>query len=279
MRNIKLIIEYDGTGFNGWQAQVKAKKLRTIQEEIEKAAKKLFNKKISLIGASRTDSGVHAKAQTANFRIDTTLPLYNIKNGLNSFLMRRISIISAEEVSLKFHSRVDSIGKLYKYTIVNRRSRSPLFDRHSAFVPYDLDITAMKKAAKYLIGRKDFKSFQASDKKERYSIRTVKKIEIIERPESFPAFHPEEPFDGVYPERSRGAQGKLRGEGSHFIDIYIQADGFLYNMARNIAGTLIEVGRGRFNPEKVKEILEKKHRPLAGRTAPAKGLCLERVFY
>ena len=247
MRNIRLIIEYDGTGFNGWQAQVKSKRLRTIQEEIEKAAKKLFNKKISLIGASRTDSGVHAKAQTANFRIDSVLPLYSIKNGLNSFLTRRISIISAEEVSLKFHSRTDSIGKLYKYTIVNRRSRSPLFERHSAFVPYDLDIASMKKAAKYLIGKKDFKSFQASDKKERYSIRTVKKIEII---------------------------SKLP-----IIEIYIQADGFLYNMARNIAGTLIETGRGRFNPEKVKEILEKKHRSSAGRTAPAKGLCLEKVFY
>lgn len=255
MRNIKLIIEYDGTGFNGWQTQrvkgykskVLSKKLKTAQEEIEKAGKKLLGKKISLIGASRTDSGVHAKAQVANFRIESKLRLDEIKNGLNSYLPRCISIISAEEVPLKFHSRTDSTGKLYKYTIVNRRSRSPLLERYSAFVPYDLNITAMKKAAKYLIGKKDFKSFQASDKKERYSVRTVKKIEIISK--------------------------------SPIIEIYIQADGFLYNMARNIAGTLIEIGRGRFNPEKVKEILEKKYRPSAGRTASAKGLCLEKVFY
>ena len=125
MRNIKLIIEYDGFGFNGWQTQkTSGKKLKTVQEEIEKAAKRLFNKKISLIGASRTDSGVHAKAQVANFRIDSNLPLDKIKNGLNSFLGRRISVISAEEVSLKFHSRKDSKGKLYKYTVLSRSMRS-----------------------------------------------------------------------------------------------------------------------------------------------------------
>ncbi len=249
MRNIKLIIEYDGTGFNGWQAQrVKGKKIKTVQGEIEKAGKKLFGKNISLIGASRTDSGVHAKAHVANFRTDSKLKLTNIKNGLNSFLPRQISIISPEEATLKFHSRIDSIGKLYKYTIINRKSRSPLLERYAVLVPYNLDLTMMRRAAKHLIGKKDFKSFQSSNKKEKSSsVRTVKKIEIISR--------------------------------TPIIEIYIQADGFLYNMARNIAGTLIEVGRGRFKPEKVKEILEKKYRPSAGYTAPAKGLCLEKVFY
>ncbi len=247
MRNIKLIIEYDGSGFNGWQAQVQGNRLRTIQEEIEKAGKKLFGKKISLTGASRTDAGVHAKAQVANFKIDSNLPLNKIKNGLNSFLTRRISITSAEEVSPGFHSRIDSKGKLYKYTILNRRTRSPLLEKYAAFVPYDLNIIAMKKAAGYLIGRKDFKSFQTGGKKEKDSMRVIKKIEIISRPP--------------------------------VVEICIEANGFLYNMARAITGTLIEVGRGRFKPEKVKEILEKKHRPSAGQTAPAKGLCLEEVFY
>jgi len=256
MRNIRLTIEYDATGFNGWQAQKStrapehqstSKRLRTIQGEIEKAGKKLFGKSICLIGAGRTDAGVHARAQIANFRIDSNLNLNNIKSGLNSFLPKRISIISAEEVSLKFHSQLDSKGKLYKYTIVNRKARSPLLERHSAFVPYDLNINAMKKAARHLIGKNDFKSFQAKDKIERNSVRTIEKIEIVSNPP--------------------------------VIEMYIQADGFLYNMARNIAGTLIEVGRGRFKPENVKEILKKKHRPLAGQTAPAKGLCLEKVFY
>ena len=209
MRNIRLTIEYDGTGFNGWQAQVNGKKLRTIQEEIEKAAQKILGKKISLIGASRTDSGVHAKAQTANFRIDSSLPLDKIKTGLNSVLPRSISIISAEEAALKFHSRFDSKGKLYKYTIINRKSRSPLLEKHAAYFSYDLNITAMRKAGEYLVGKKDFKSFQACDKKEKGSIRTVKKIEIISKPP--------------------------------LIEIYIQAVGFFYNMVRNIGGTLMEV--------------------------------------
>ena len=263
MRNIKLIIEYDGTGFNGWQmqrlkargfprlrsgqARLKVKRLKTIQGEIEKAAKKLFGKKINLTGSGRTDAGVHAKAQVANFRTDSRLPLNNIKNGLNSLLPHRISIVSAEEAPLKFHSRFGSKGKLYKYAIVNRKSRAPLMGRHSAFISYDLDIGAMRKAAKCLIGKKDFKSFQAVDKIERSSVRTVSEIKIVSNPP--------------------------------VIEIYIKADGFLYNMVRNIVGTLIEVGRGRFEPEKVKEILEKKFRPMAGQTAPAKGLCLEKVFY
>ena len=248
MRNIKLTIEYDGAGFNGWQTQrLRGKKLRTVQEEIEKAGKRLFGVPIKIIGAGRTDSGVHARAQVANFRTDSRLPLNNIKKGLNSLLPHRISIVSAEEACLKFHSRFDSKGKLYKYTIVNRKSRAPLMGRHSAFISYDLDIRAMRKAAKCLIGKKDFKSFQAVDKVERSSVRTVSKIKIVSN--------------------------------SPVIEIYIQADGFLYNMARNIVGTLIEVGRGYFKPEKVKEILAKKHRSLAGQTAPAKGLCLEKVFY
>ncbi|MDP2912187.1 MAG: tRNA pseudouridine(38-40) synthase TruA [Candidatus Omnitrophota bacterium] len=248
MRNIKLTIEYDGAGFNGWQTQrVKGRKLKTVQGEIEEAGEKLFGKKINLIGSGRTDAGVHAKAQAANFRTDSRLPLNNIKKGLNNFLPRRISIVSAEEAPLKFHSRFDSKGKLYKYTIVNRKSRAPLMGRHSAFVSYDLDIETMKKAAKYLVGKKDFKSFQTIGKIKRSSVRTVSEIKIASNPP--------------------------------VIEIYIQADGFLYNMARNIVGTLIEVGRGRFEPEKVKEILAKKRRALAGQTAPAKGLCLEKVLY
>jgi len=252
MRNIKLTIEYDGTGFCGWQTQRVTKTqghqdTRTVQEEIEKAAKKLFNKKINLIGAGRTDSGVHARAQAANFRVDSKLPLNNIKRGLNKFLPRSIAVTSAEEAPLKFHARFDAREKLYKYTIFNRKWRSPLSDKHAAFVSYDLDVAAMRKAAGYLVGKKDFKSFQASDKSERSSVKTVKRLDIKSRPP--------------------------------LIEIYIQADGFLYNMVRNIAGTLIEAGRGRLKPEDVKEILRKKHRSSAGQTAPAKGLCLEEIIY
>lgn len=248
MRNIRLTIEYDGTRFSGWQTQSGLERLRTVQEEIEKSAAKLFGKKVRLSGAGRTDSGVHAEAQVANFKIDSTLPLNNIKRGLNSYLPGDIAIISAEDTPLKFHSRFDAKEKLYRYMIINRKIRSPLLRRYAALCSYGLDIGAMKKAASYLIGKKDFKSFQAADKKDRHSIRRVKRLDIVKR-------------------------------GAYIIEIYIQANGFLYNMVRNIAGTLIDVGRGRIRPEAIKDILSKRHRPAAGQTAPAKGLCLMKVFY
>lgn len=247
-RNIRLTIEYDGTRFAGWQAQSTAKKLKTIQQEIEKAASRLLGEKIKLTGSGRTDSGVHAEAQTANFRTNSTLPPRNIKRGLNSYLPRDIAITSAKDVPLKFHSRFDAKEKLYRYTIINRKVRSPLLRRYVVACSYDLDISAMKKAAGYLIGKKDFKSFQTTDKKDRRSVRCIKRLDITRKKTSI-------------------------------IEIYIQADGFLYNMVRNIVGTLIDVGRGRISPEEVKDILKKRHRPAAGQTAPAKGLCLVRVFY
>ncbi|MBU1006501.1 MAG: tRNA pseudouridine(38-40) synthase TruA [Candidatus Omnitrophica bacterium] len=248
-RNICLTIEYDGTRFSGWQVQrVKAgKRVKTIQEEIEKAGKKLFGKKISLLGAGRTDAGVHAEAQKANFKLGTTLPLYNIEKGLNSYLPKDIAVILAEDAGDDFHARFDAKEKLYRYTIINRNTRSPLLNRYAAFVYRELDADAMKKAAKYFVGKKDFRSFQASDKKEKDSVRTVTRCDIVVKPP--------------------------------VIEIYVQADGFLYNMVRNIAGTLIDVGRGRTKPEEIAEILSKKDRTTAGQTAPAKGLCLVKVSY
>ncbi|MBU1147453.1 MAG: tRNA pseudouridine(38-40) synthase TruA, partial [Candidatus Omnitrophica bacterium] len=231
-----------------WQTQrLKAKRLKTIQEEIEIAAKKLFGENITLIGAGRTDSGVHAQAQTANFRTDSNLPLRNIKKGLNRYLPKDIAILSVDDVKISFHSRFDAKEKLYKYTIINRKVRSPLINRHAALVSYDLDLKAMRRGASYLIGKKDFKSFQASDKKEKDSVRKITRLNITAK--------------------------------SPLIEIYIQANGFLYNMVRNIVGTLIDVGRGKTRPEAVKEILKKRHRASAGQTAPAKGLCLVKVIY
>lgn len=256
MRNIRLTIEYDGTGFCGWQRQgtpvpqgygASRKKIKTIQEEIEKAAKRLFAKKVRLIGAGRTDSGVHAEGQIANFKVDSDLPLCNIKKGLNSYLPKDIAVVSIEEASPSFHARFDARGKLYRYTILNRKVRSPLLKRYAAFISYGLDINAMRKAAKYFIGRKDFKSFQACDKRGKGSVRNIKRLDVVYK----------EPI----------------------VEIYVQADGFLYNMVRNIVGTLIDVGRGRIKPEQVKDILAKRHRPAAGQTAPARGLCLVKVFY
>ena len=247
IHNIHLTIEYDGTRFCGWQSQRRGKKLKTIQEEIEKAGKCLFGKRIKVAGAGRTDSGVHAEAQSASFKIDSNLPLRNIKRGLNSYLPKDIAVVSTEAVKLDFHPRFDAKEKLYRYIIINRKIRSPLLKRHAALVSYDLDIDAMKAAARYFIGKKDFKSFQASDKKEKGSVRTITRCNVVNK--------------------------------SPIIEVYIQADGFLYNMVRNIVGTLIDVGRGRTKPGEVKVILSKRERRAADQTAPAKGLCLVKVFY
>ncbi len=254
VRNICLTIEYDGTRFRGWQTQSPRDKRsgirdkhRTVQGEIEKAGKKLFGKDIKVIGAGRTDSGVHAEGQVANFRINSNLPPSNIKKGLNSHLPKDVATLSAEDVSADFHSQYNAKEKLYRYTILNRKTRSPLLMRHAALVSYDLNAGAMREGAVWLLGKKDFRSFQASDKRERSSVRTISRLSIVSTPP--------------------------------VMNIYIQADGFLYNMVRNITGTLIDVGRGRTKPQKVKEILEKKHRAAAGQTAPAKGLCLVKVIY
>jgi len=246
-RNIRLTIEYDGTRFCGWQRQGTGGRFRTLQEEIEKAAKRLFGKRIGLIGAGRTDSGVHAEAQIANFKIHSNLPLDNIRRGLNSYLPKDIAVLSAEDVGPRFHARFDARGKLYRYRIVNRAARPALLKRYAAFISFDLNIDAMKKAAGLFIGKKDFKSFQASNKKETTSVRTIKALDIVKE--------------------------------SGVIDIYIRGDGFLHNMVRNIAGTLIDVGRERIRPEAVRDILSKRSRPAAGQTAPAKGLCLVKVYY
>jgi len=264
VRNIRLIIEYDGTNFNGWQRQdLKTKqdsagytphnnthirrKIKTIQGEVEKACKRLFGKVVKVIGASRTDSGVHAEGQVANFKVESELSVERIKRGLNSYLPREIVILSADDVPLDFHSRYDAKKKLYRYRIINRDCRSPLLQRYAVQVPYRLDIKALRKAARYFLGKKDFKAFQTKDKKEKNSIRTVSRLDIFSK--------------------------------KGLIEIYIEADGFLYNMVRNIVGTLIDVARGRLKPEDVKEILSKKKRYLTGYTAPAKGLCLVKVCY
>ncbi len=256
MRNIKLIIEYDGTRYNGWQRQSprqrtkspsKRRRFKTIQEEIEKTLKRLLKEEVVLIGAGRTDSGVHAEAQVANFKTGSKLSVRNIRDGLNSLLPKDIAIKKAEEVPLKFNSRFNTKAKLYRYRIFNSKTRSPLVQKYTALITYALDISKMRREAKSLIGRHNFKSFQGSNKRSKNSIRNLKRLDIVKK--------------------------------AKFIDFYIEADGFLYNMVRNIVGTLIEVGRGRFPEGSLKEILSSKFRGSAGPTAPPKGLCLLKVRY
>ena len=244
MRNIKLTIRYDGTRYSGWQSQ---KNGRAIQDVIQDTIKTITDERVSVIGSGRTDAGVHAEAQIANFRTRSRLPLKNIRMALNSRLPKDIAITHIEEAGPGFNAQKSAKSKLYRYTIMNNDYMDPLVRHFAAKSFYRLNLDLMRKAASYLIGRHDFRSFRAADGKEKNSVRTVKNIKI------------EKSGDLVY--------------------IYIEANGFLYNMARNIVGTLIEVGRGKFKAVDVKKILLKRDRRLSGPTMPAKGLCMVAVKY
>jgi len=244
MRNIKLTIRYDGTDYSGWQCQ---KNSTSIQETIQKAIKKITGRKASLIASGRTDSGVHALAQIANFRTVSNIPLESLRMALNTVLPDDIVIFRAEEVSLKFNSQKDARSKLYRYTIYNREFMDPILRRFASKCFFKLDTARMKKGSRYIVGRHDFTSFQTKDGRQMNAVRTISRVNI-----------------------------KREGD---VIYIDIEANGFLYNMVRNIVGTLIEVGRGKFEIGYVKEIMEKRDRRSCGPTASAKGLSLVKVMY
>ena len=244
MRTIKLNISYDGTDYKGWQLQ---KNGRTIQGEMEKAVERIFGTMRRVHGSSRTDSGVHAISQTAHFKTALNVPISKVAVALNAVLPSDISVLNAEEVPSDFHSRFDAKRKLYRYHILNSRQRDPFKERYSWRVPYNLDISLMKKEAAVLKGRHDFRSFQACDKRERSSVRKIYGIRIKKKQSS--------------------------------IIIDVEGDGFLYNMVRNITGTIVEIGRGYLPPKSMHKILLKRDRSIAGPTAPAKGLFLIQVIY
>ncbi|MCA9406321.1 MAG: tRNA pseudouridine(38-40) synthase TruA [Candidatus Omnitrophica bacterium] len=247
MRNIKLTIEYDGTAFQGWQVQPGNR--RTVQGVIEKALHKIFKQKIRLIGSGRTDSGVHARGQVANFKISSDMPCDEIVRALNANIPEDVAILEAREVADDFHAQYSVKSKTYRYTILNRPARSALDRYTSLHYFHKLNVSVMKEEAKALIGKKDFKSFTASDpsKKQDNTTRTVKSI-VIKKSK-----------DGV--------------------TVDITADGFLYKMVRNIIGTLLAVGSGQLLKGSVKLILKKKDRSFAHDTAKAHGLCLMKVEY
>ncbi|MFC1548970.1 tRNA pseudouridine(38-40) synthase TruA [Candidatus Omnitrophota bacterium] len=244
MRNIKLTITYDGTDYRGWQVQ---KNGQTVQEEMERAVKKVFGKRHRIYGASRTDAGVHAEQQVANFKVSSNIPIKSVQPALNAALPENIVVTGAEEVPVDFNSRFDAKSKLYRYRIINKKHRDPFAEKYSWRVSYQLDVPLMKKEAACLIGKHDFKSFQASDKRERASVRRILSVDIKKNKED--------------------------------ITIDIKGDGFLYNMVRNIVGTLVDIGRGYLPPGSMKTVLKNKDRTKAGPTAPAKGLYLINVNY
>jgi tRNA pseudouridine38-40 synthase len=250
-RNICLTIEYDGTNYCGWQAQNHRKAASTsspsIQTTIESSLRKILQEKVKLIASGRTDAGVHALAQVANFHTRSKMPLERMQLSLNSMLPRDISITKVEQVLDDFHSRFSAKTKLYRYTILARPHHSAFLKNQVYFMPFPIDVRLMQKEARALLGRHNFKAFQATQKKERNPIKTIKRIKI--------------------------------NKTADLLTIDIEADGFLYNMVRNIVGTLVEIGRGRRALGSLKKILLSKDRKLAGPTAPAQGLALIRVSY
>lgn len=245
MRNIKLVIEYDGRGFNGWQKQ--PNKLN-IQGEIENAIFQITGEKVDLIASGRTDAGVHSLGQTANFKTNSNIPIEKMAIAINSKLKRSIRIQNAGEVEERFHSRYSVKSKRYRYTINNSEFGSAIYRDMEYHFPIKLDIDKMKKAAKYFEGEHDFKAFKASGTSSKSSVRKIYKAEVIKA------------------ENNR-------------IYIELTGNGFLYNMVRIIAGTLVDVGTGKILPEEIPEIIEAGERIRAGKTLPPNGLCLMEVIY
>lgn len=245
MRNIKLTIEYDGKEFNGWQKQ--PSKLN-IQGTIEQAIKTITGEDVDLQASGRTDAGVHALGQVANFKTNSNIPIEKMSIAINCNLKKSIRIVKAEEVEERFHSRLSCKRKTYRYIINNSEIPSAIYRNLETHIPYKLDIEKMKQAVKYFEGEHDFKAFKASGTSSKSSIRTIYKAEVLKMP-------------------------------NNRIYIELTGNGFLYNMVRIIAGTLVDVGTGKIKPEDIEKIIESKDRTNAGKTLPPQGLYLVCVNY
>ena len=249
MRHLKLTIAYDGKNYVGWQVQ---KNGISVQQELEKGWCEVTGETLRITSSGRTDSGVHARGQVCSLATDSVIPNAKLLRALNAKTSEDISVLRVESAVEGFNAIGDCVQKTYCYQIQSGRILDPLHLDHWWFVPHHLDIAGMRQAAGYLTGKLDFASFQAAGGRVRKTtVRNVSelRIEVNER----------EPFTD--------------------LRIYVTADGFLYNMVRNIVGTLVHVGRRSESPEWAKWVLEQKKRSDAGQTAPAHGLFLEQVYY
>lgn len=267
MRNLCLTLSYDGTGYVGWQIQPNGV---SVQSTVESALEKLTGETIRVIGASRTDSGVHALGQVANFQTASKIPNEKFLQGLQNFLPDDIAVTSAKEVPEDFHATYSACWKTYRYIILNRRVPDPLVRNYVWRISQPLDLHAMQRAADLLLGKHDFRCFESQYPNKATSVRTIVKASFT-RLREWQVWN-RETFDETAvasPEYSDG----------DFLCFEIAADGFLYNMVRAIMGTLHQVGRGRFDEDHVKQIIDMGDRSQAGETAPAKGLHLIYVNY
>jgi tRNA pseudouridine38-40 synthase len=244
-RNIRLLLEYDGSRYHGWQRQ---RGDLSIQQVLEEALERLTGEPVKLIGSGRTDAGVHALGQVANFRTISVIPLKAFHEGLNSMLPYDIAVLEAQEVPPEFHARKAALSKTYEYRIINRPSRSPLHHHYGWWLSHKLDLDAMAAAAASLLGEHDFSAFRASGSGNRNPVRRI-----------FAA----------------GWQTHPGG----WLRFTITGNGFLRGMVRSLVGTMVEIGKGKAGPELLTELLRSGERRRAGPTAPAQGLYLVEVVY
>ena len=244
MRRIRLTVAYDGTNYCGWQIQPNG---ITIEEVLNKAICKLTGEEIQVIGASRTDSGVHARGNIAVFDTESRIPAERFSYALNQRLPKDIVVVRSDEVDLTWHPRYQDTLKTYEYHIINTKVPIPTERLYNYFVSFDLDVEQMRRGAAYLVGEHDFAPFCCIRTNAKTTVRTITDLQILQR-------------------------------GEH-ITIRITGNGFLYNMVRIIAGVLVRVGRGFYEPEKVKELLEGGERTREAVTAPPQGLCLMEISY
>ncbi|MCW2277783.1 tRNA pseudouridine(38-40) synthase TruA [Heliophilum fasciatum] len=246
-RKVRFVVMYDGTHYHGFQTQEDSR-LPTIQDQLHHVIQTLTGESVKIICAGRTDAGVHARGQVVDFSTSSRIPDERFPLAMNALLPRDITVIQAETVHPDFHARFDALGKHYRYTIYNRRMPSPFQQRYSYQVFPELDLERMRAAAAALIGTHHFGAFCASGSVVKRLERTIWRCTLT----------PDE-------------------EGCIHIDV--MGDGFLYNMVRIIAGTLIDVGKGKIDPRSMPEIIASRDRTQAGTTAPPRGLCLMKVWY
>ncbi|NLP46449.1 MAG: tRNA pseudouridine(38-40) synthase TruA [Epulopiscium sp.] len=239
-----LTIAYDGTCYHGWQRQENA---LSVQQVVEEACEKLFGCHIKIIGAGRTDAKVHALGQVATLQVATSIPIERIPYALNTYLPEDIVIQQAKEQPMEFHPRYDAINKTYRYQILNAPFAIPQWRNYTTFVSYPLNVDRMSQAGKYFCGTHDFVGFCSTGSHVITTIRTI--------------------FDFQVTFQDR------------IITLEVKGNGFLYNMVRIIAGTLIEVGKGKINPFDIPSIIQSKDRKKAGPTAPPQGLTLIKIEY
>ncbi len=244
LRNFKLIIAYDGSGYYGWQVQ---QGRRTVQETVEQALATILKQDVRITASGRTDTGVHALGQVANFTTSSSIPEEGLLRALNSLLPSDLAVTDVEVADVNFHARRMAKAKSYAYVMDTSRIMSPLLSRYALHVPGPIDVESMNRAAQMLLGEHDFSSFMGSGSGVKTTIRNIMAAEIV----------------------ARGAK----------LFFYIQGSGFLRHMVRNIVGTLILVGQGKIEPEEIMRIMALKNRSLAGPTAPPQGLYLVGVDY